>query len=848
MIRRLGAPALLAFAFSACSEPPPAPPLTTEQPPEGTRAVPDRWLLEFPAQAGQEPQLRVLQETERGVFRDAIARSSLRIEKLHDFSRLWNGVSVRAPRSEVEKLIEAGVVKSAFPVLEVQAPNPVTQSAPSPDLAKAIAMTGVDIAQSSLGLTGAGVRVGIIDTGIDYLHPDLGGCFGPGCRVAFGTDFVGDSYDSSGATGRTPTPDADPMDCGGHGTHVAGIVGANGVVKGIAPEVTFGAYRVFGCSGTTETDIMLQAMEQAAADGMRVVNISIGSAFTWPDYPSAKAASALLNAGVIVVASNGNSGPDGLYAAGAPGIGADVIGVGSIDNTHTTQPAFTVSPDNAKFGFNVATASPVPPASGTFTLERTGHIAATSDACIPLTTGSLMGKVALIRRGTCGFYQKAANAQAAGAVAVILYNNTAGQLSPTVAGTPPITIPVVAITAADGANIDGRITAAATTMTWGSETVYSVNPTAGQVSAFSSWGPTADLRIKPDVSAPGGSIYSTYPRALGSYATLSGTSMAAPHVVGAVALLLEARPSLNPLTIRPALANSAVPAAWPTDATGQTMDSVFHQGAGLIHVDVAAQAQAAVTPWRLSLGESQTGPITTTLTFTNDSSSPLTFDATHLAATSELGDPRTFTRSQSTPATVDFSAPSVTVPAKGSATLDVTITANAALADGSLYSGYLVFTAGPTVLRVPYGGYKGDYQQRQVLTPTAKNYPWLVSRAAAGTNLPSGGTFTLQSTDQPALLVHFEHFARRMVVEAFDAGVGKPYGTVFDIEYVSRAQAATTVVQYSWNGSVAFNKSSMLVPNGTYVLKLRVLKALGDENNPADWETWTSPVITINHP
>src|SRR5262249_8332249 len=123
----------------------------------------------------------------------------------------------------------------------------------TPDLYTAITMTGADVAHAN-GWTGTGIKVAIIDTGIDYNHPDLGGCFGPGCRVTGGYDFVGDAY-----TGGTSNihPDPDPMDCAGHGTHVAGIVGANGVVIGVAPDVTFRAYRVFGCSGTTTDDVIL---------------------------------------------------------------------------------------------------------------------------------------------------------------------------------------------------------------------------------------------------------------------------------------------------------------------------------------------------------------------------------------------------------------------------------------------------------------------------------------------------------------------------------------------------------------------------------------------------------------
>ena len=155
----------------------------------------------------------------------------------------------------------------------------------------------------SLGYRGNGVKVGIFDSGIDVDHPDL--------RVVGGVDLVGDGNGLD--------------DCNGHGTHVAGIVGANGTVKGVAPGVTFGAYRVFGCAGSTTSDIMVEAMERALADDMDVLNMSIGSSFQWPQYPTAQAADRLVNKGMVVVASIGNSGTSGLYAAGAPGVEAALV-------------------------------------------------------------------------------------------------------------------------------------------------------------------------------------------------------------------------------------------------------------------------------------------------------------------------------------------------------------------------------------------------------------------------------------------------------------------------------------------------------------------------------------------
>src|SRR5262249_42306711 len=152
---------------------------------------------------------------------------------------------------------------------------------------------------------------------------------------AVGHDFAGDGYnaDAPDPAARVPHPDDDPDDrCNGHGTHVAGIVGASGAVTGVAPGVTFGAYRVFGCTGSTSDDLLLAAMERALAAGMQVVNMSIGSPFQWPQSPVAAASDRLVNRGVVVVAAIGNSGAEGLYAAGAPGVGQKVIGVAALDN------------------------------------------------------------------------------------------------------------------------------------------------------------------------------------------------------------------------------------------------------------------------------------------------------------------------------------------------------------------------------------------------------------------------------------------------------------------------------------------------------------------------------------
>ena len=207
-----------------------------------------------------------------------------------------------------------------------------------------------------------------------------------------GWDFVGDSYNADPddpAYQPTPHPDPDPDDCHGHGTHVAGIIGANGEVTGVAPNVKFGAYRVFGCEGSTTDEIMLAAMERVVKDDMDVLNMSIGDAFNnLPGSPTAEAADELVKKGVVVVASAGNDGASGLWSTGAPSVGDRVISVASFDNIEIQLPIFTASPDDRQFGYDIAAGAPKPPTSGSSPLAKTGTPTTTERRLHPDRDGS----------------------------------------------------------------------------------------------------------------------------------------------------------------------------------------------------------------------------------------------------------------------------------------------------------------------------------------------------------------------------------------------------------------------------------------------------------------------------
>lgn len=181
------------------------------------------------------------------------------------------------------------------------------------------------------GFTGKGLRIGIVDTGIDYTHPALGGCFGPGCLVEYGFDLVGEAYDGTNA----PVPDEDPFeDCLGHGTHVAGIIAAleNPMgFTGASPGVKLGMYRTFPCNSLTTGDILLAGVIKAFEDGSDIITGSIGGSNAWPGDAFAVAVSRIVDAGVPCTFAAGNEvgGTEGLFGISTPSVGEGVMSISS---------------------------------------------------------------------------------------------------------------------------------------------------------------------------------------------------------------------------------------------------------------------------------------------------------------------------------------------------------------------------------------------------------------------------------------------------------------------------------------------------------------------------------------
>ncbi|KAG0330491.1 hypothetical protein BGZ99_003062 [Dissophora globulifera] len=497
-------------------------------------AGPDAYLFEFnsaPGGALAMQQVEAFKVKLRGM-------KSVHIRQ--EFNTLINGVSAQVEdQNELREIMTWKDLERVTPLTIVSPPEQV-QPSQSALVTSALNMTGVTRAHAELKLEGEGIKVGVIDTGIDFTHPALGGCFGEGCRVGYGYDFVGDAY-----TGKNkPVPSSTPMDCAGHGSHVAGIIGASGdIVVGVAPKVTLGAYRVLGCEGSSNDDIILAALERAVLDGMDVINLSIGEPNAWPSNPVARAISKTKSRGVMITASQGNENTQGLFSSNYVAEGPSVMAVASTVNTRVLLSYFStpLEPDHRVLYMK----SDLPGLNTTVPMVFAMDGNKLSVGCDPSPI-DLTGKVLIVMRGSCLFSMKAQHALDKGAVGILFVNNVEGSLTASVS---PVNIPSGSITLMEGQKLvealkvrnklQDNSVAAEVMASFSVAPAAFVNQAGGSMSCFSSYGLDNELHIKPDIGAPGENIYSTWPVRNGSYSTLSGTSMASPHVAGALALALQ---------------------------------------------------------------------------------------------------------------------------------------------------------------------------------------------------------------------------------------------------------------------------------------------------------------------
>ncbi|KAJ2007279.1 hypothetical protein GGI04_000585 [Coemansia thaxteri] len=792
------------------------------------------------------------------------------------FDTLFNGCSVSAgSHVSAAQLARVAGVKRVWPVRYHTLPfRKSTVNITYPYLHH---KTGVDRALQDLGLTGRGIKVGIVDSGVDYNHAELGNCWKTkDCPWQYGADFIGDKYDPS-SLHPIVQPNPTPMDCDGHGTHVSGILAAQGPsVRGVAPGATYGMYRVFSCpingKVSSSDEIILQGVEAAFKDGHDVISLSLGGG-SWPEDPLSVACSKLAKQGVVVVAANGNDGANGLYTAGSPAVGHGVISVGSVDNWNITGSIAVISTPN---GARSALMSTPGAESHPFVFGSDMPLLAPVDAagsntgCANFTT-SLSGKVALIKRGICTFTQKAQNAQKAGAIGVIVYNNVAGMLSPSVDDS--VTIPVVIIGQDDGQfAADGIAAGNSTVRAQKGEVGTFPATTGGQMSSFSSFGPSPELDIEPLVSAPGGNIWSTYPLKLGGYASLSGTSMATPYISGTVALLMQARPGLNVDEVRQILSNTAKPLA---DAVSGKLIHPYWSGSGLVNIYDAVMARAIASPSALSINTtdwSQAQALTRTITIRNTDNSKGVFVSLEgkaadslsmygtngsLTAVPRIWPPSTAGTSPTMLPRVSTTSPYTYVPAGQSKDVLVFIIPPYGLKESErwFYGGFINLTlswdreTAKSSLAVPFAGYNGNYRTVDVLSSPSTGLPALTDANQVVISDVSGLVVSGNST---ALLLYTLDLPSRVIAATLVSSNGTtagylPFGyneyTARNLPSGGNPLSGATITNIVFTDKEA--SQAVKVPAGRYRVQLAALRPLGDPNNSRDYQKWSSDLFSI---
>lgn len=584
---------------------------------------------------------------------------------------------------------------------------------------KLINAEGAWAAAGVRSVAGTGVKVGIIDTGIDQTHeffdptafsyPDA--TF-PRCDAADSATGQANSnceyvtakvivakvfYNKAAVQGL----DAEALQ--EHGSHVAGTVagvtGKTAVVQsvsigdlsGVAPGAWLGNYNVFpgGLLNSRSEDI-LNAVEAAVGDGMDVLNLSLGGGYRGTNDLLAKGLDAAVDAGVVVAVAAGNSGP-GPFTVESPGRARNVITVGASTNQHFVgQPITYPSGVGTTIGASVGEFDALVAAS--YDLFDTN-----STSCTSVSSGA-SGKLAVINRGACTFSTKVRNATAAGALGVVVVNNVAGDpVAMAKDGLGGDTLPAVMIGKADGSalRLSGETTASAV-----ASFAEFVTANGDILAGFSSQGPTfVDEAIKPDLTSVGVNVLSSIPGS--DWAFFQGTSMATPHIAGSAAVLLDIHPSWSPAQVKSALVNTADLVVKNAFNAATTVGPMA-QGGGREDLTEASETDVLFWPVAANFGRidaSRVNPTTMAITVSNLTGSPRTFDVVEarfvpFTPTSGPGSiPRAFGAGTIDGDDIRVTTPTtITVGASSTATLNVTV--NAGLPNGTIVQGWISLTGG----------------------------------------------------------------------------------------------------------------------------------------------------------
>ncbi|MBK5291973.1 MAG: S8 family serine peptidase, partial [Acidobacteriia bacterium] len=594
--------------------------------------VPGLFIVEMDA----PPKSASLQAVRQAAMEKAGMRQAIeqRGEVISSIDEVMNALVVKTGGT-MEDLASIAGVRKVYKVFEVKL-----------ELDHSLPLARVPEAWEKMGgmeNAGLGIKIAIIDTGIDFEHPGFQDDslatpegFPKGNResdlaAANKKIIVARSYENLLAEAGQPSP----RDTTGHGTGVAMVAAGVrhqaplGEISGVAPKAFLGNYKVFS-EGSTRTDVIIRAIDDAVKDGMDVINLSLGlsPAQRPEDDALVRAVERAIEAGVIVVKSMGNEGPNPQTGT-SPGAANGVITAGSHSNDRWLIATVTL-PEMAPIpGVPADAPLLVEPLTGPVVdveaLDLDGGL-----ACLPLPEGSLAGKIALILRGVCLFEVKLTNATNAGAIGAVMYTD---DRPVAVMSIGEASLPAMMVLNEDGLKIKQRLAeqAGVTAELRFRGGVFPVNP--NEVSPFSSRGPSEFNGIQPDVLAVGEEVYTaaqkTDPRGdlygEDGYTIVDGTSFSSPMVAGAAAVVKGARPKLTQRQYRSLLINGARPLVLANEQTAPVQQA----GAGILNLANSVSLTATAFPASLSFGASGgTATVTRPLTITNAGTAEDTFSLT----------------------------------------------------------------------------------------------------------------------------------------------------------------------------------------------------------------------------
>jgi minor extracellular serine protease Vpr len=579
-----------------------------------------------------DPDLLKAIQAEQAATIDALTKISPEIKVLIRYKLVLNGLAIYAPPQFEDQIRSLPNVTLSEKAASFGRPQSVDEPRKG--------IVGVNTSVNFIGaeaayaqnIHGEGLRIGVIDTGIDYTHklllgegteaaykainPAVANAAFPNKKVVGGIDLVGTEFNpaSPDFTKHVPVPDMNPLDEAGHGTHVAGTIAGIGdginTYSGVAPAAELYAIKVFGAKGGTSDEVVIAAMEYAAdptgdlsfSQQLDVVNLSLGSDYGNPHLMYSHAVKNLVRGGTVVVASAGNSG-DKSYVVGSPSITDDAISVAaSVDNMlqNTQFPAAVF-----KAGTEIIKAEMLE-GSTTKTIasfpQMSGEVIAlgVADADFDAKAAALInGKVALIDRGgKVTFSLKIERAQKAGAIAVIIVNNVDGDPEG-IGGEGKFKIPAVMITKAAGTSVKEKLATSVVTVDLKTSEKIDKPELVDTMAGFSSRGPRSeDGLIKPEISSPGSNIISAEMGKGQQGVTMSGTSMAGPHITGVMALLKQKFNTANPAELKSILLAHGKLIA----DKDKKQYSVSRQGAGRVQIAESLEAKIVTIPATLSFG------------------------------------------------------------------------------------------------------------------------------------------------------------------------------------------------------------------------------------------------------